>query len=536
MKKTSENTGTFFNRLRSSKITWVVLLGAFLRLFYIGNIPGNTALYVDEMFSGYGAWSILNYGYEISGYHLPMYLTSWGSGMSALQAYIQIPFIAVFGLTGFALRLPAAILGCITLYAFYYICRSIKNEDFAVFAAFILAVIPWHIIMSRWALDCNYFVGFITITIALMIKASKDNRFLPLAFFFIGISLYAYALTWTVMPLFVLLAVIYLFRTGAIRFDKHFLISVVVLGLTALPALLFMAVNLGMMPEIKTPFFSVPKLMIFRSNELSLSPRAMLSHIYAAFKMFVEQDDGTVTGSTPTFGIYYKISGIFILIGLAECLVSFFGGQKRRGNEVYFLILFFCSLIIAATTDLYFYRINMIQIPMTYFLANGLWFLTDLLQKRSKEIVILAYGILCFFFFTYYITDYDDTIATRFADGSKDALAYVDSLKENGEIPQGSTINVFSGISYVTVLYYEKYPTDAYVSEVVYDPDTFASHRALAQSFGDYYFYYDELPEEAPKSGDVFMCSHDDEPAMGYLEANNMNIRYFSNIAVGVAP
>jgi len=459
-----------------------------------------------------------------------------GWGMSIMQALVQMPFIAVFGLTSFALRLPAAILGCITLYAFYYICRSVKNEEFALFATFILAVMPWHIMQSRWALDCNYFAGFITISIALLIKASVNNKFLPLAFFFIGATLYTYALPWTVMPLFVLGSIIYLLCSKSIKNQWCMIGSIAILALMALPLLLFIAVNMNLMHEVVTPFISIPKISHFRSDELSLSPKTMMSHLTSAFNMFVKQDDGTLLGTTAAFGLYYKISGIFILIGLAECIYSFFSTKKMIGNEVYIILLFICSIIIAASTEIYFYRMNIIQIPMTFFLVGGLWYLTDIFTHRSKEVVIVMYSILCFFFIIFYITDYDSSVAKFFNDGNKAAIEYVKEQRSSGALKDGNTVHVVSGMSFTAALFYEQYPTDKYVKEVVYGDTSVTGVRELAQSFGDYHFYYNETLPETPKAGDIFICEHDDADTIEYMEAHNMQINHFTNMVVGTMP
>ncbi len=536
---TKNPISNFFKTIKTDRnkrrLFLVLLFAAFIRLFYIGNIPGNANLYVDEMFSGYEAWSILHYGIDTAGRHFAVYLPAWGSGMSVMQAYTQIPFIAIFGLNSFALRLPAAILGIITLYAFYYICKSIKNEDYAIFATFIMSILPWHVMMSRWALDCNYFVGFITITIALLIKASRNNKFLPLAFLFIGLTLYTYSLPWTVMPIFVLGTIIYMFRAKEIKPDRHFFIALALLVITGLPLLLFVAVNMGYMPELLTPIFSIPKLSIFRAEELSLSPRSMLSHITTAFNMFVNQDDGTLMGTAGRFGLYHKISGVFILIGLAECLVTFFTDKKRRGNEIYFILLFLCSFMIAATTDLYFYRINIIQMPMTYFLVNGLWFVAGALQHKAKEILATTYAVLFFFFFIFYITDYDDSVAKHFFDGNKSAIEFVNEQKKEGHFSDDNTIHAVSGISYVSVIFYEKYPTDQYVNDVVYI-DNADNAREHARILGNYIFYCGEPFTATLKSGDIVICSDTDESTIRRLESMGTDIHYMSSTVVAVAP
>lgn len=87
-----------------------ILLAIALRFWKIGILPGNGAINNDEAFAGYEAWSMLHYGYDSHGYVNPVYLTVWGSGMSVLESYVMMPFIALFGLTAFAIRVPSAVL------------------------------------------------------------------------------------------------------------------------------------------------------------------------------------------------------------------------------------------------------------------------------------------------------------------------------------------------------------------------------------------------------------------------------------------
>jgi 4-amino-4-deoxy-L-arabinose transferase-like glycosyltransferase len=514
----------------------ILFLASLFRLFYIGNIPGNTALYVDEMFSGYEAWSILKYGFDIDGYHLPVYLTAWGSGMSAMQAYNQLPFIWLFGLNGFSLRLPPAILGCITVYAFFYICKSIRNTEFAIFSSFILAVMPWHIMQSRYALDCYYFVGFITITIALLIKGREDRRILVLGFVFAGLTLYTYALNWMVMPIFVIGAAAFMIRKGYARFDKYMVVSAILLFLLAIPLILFVAVNIGFIHEIRTPFLSIPHLRVFRSDEVALSPRMYVHNLYKALNYLINQDDGSLMGCTKTFGLYYKFSNAFIAIGISECVVNFVMRRNiKRDNEFYILLLFGCAVILAGCIDLYtsFYRLNIIQIPMTYFLINGLWVLIERIKDSSKYLAIFIYSVSCFFFLIYYFTDYDDLVAAQLMDGSESAITYVEELANSGKLPDDYRVNVVSGVSFVSVLFYEEYPTDRFMEEVQYVG--LDGPRVLAKEFGHYYFYYDDESVAACKTGDIYICSHDDSDTIEYCERNDMDITYLSNIVVAVA-
>ena len=51
-----------------------------------------------------------------------------------------------------------------------------------IIGTFILAVMPWDIMMSRWALDCNYLTPFLLFGLLFLIKARKhDSRYLLLS-------------------------------------------------------------------------------------------------------------------------------------------------------------------------------------------------------------------------------------------------------------------------------------------------------------------------------------------------------------------
>ena len=514
----------------------ILIIGSFLRLFYIGNIPGNKSLYGDEMLDAYESWSLINYGYDYKGYHFPVYLPSWGTGMNALQAYIQMPFIKLFGLNSFSVRLPAAIIGCITLYAFYYICKKIKSTDFAVFATFILAVMPWHIILSRWSIECNIFAGFITFSIALIIKACENEKFLPLAFFFIGISLYAYALTWTIMPIFVLSITIYLIVCHKVKIDRYLFISLGVLVLVALPLLLFVMVNFGVIPEIVTPFISIPQLKHFRSDEIITSYKDLLRNFYTTLSCFVSQDDGYLQNSTPMFGLYYKFSNIFILLGIAKSFLDYLNNDKSRFHyDFMFIVLFICSVIVGSTVEISFYRMNMIHIPMTYFLAVGLWLFIEEFQKKAERIVVFIYIISCICFLTYYVTYQDDRLAKVYLDGTEQALSYIHELKASDRIDNDATVNIYS-ITFAAVLYYDQYPTDKYIKEVVYEDNQITGLRELAKSFGQYNFIYDFDPSVPPNTDEVYLCAVDDYDVISQLEEYNMTIEYFSYVAVAYTP
>lgn len=103
----------------------ILAVGIFVRIWHFGTVPGG--LNQDEAFAGYEAWSLLKYGVDSAGYRFPVYLTAWGSGMNALNSYLMMPFIAIFGLKVWVIRLPQLIVACLTIPAVYGVVRRLSG-------------------------------------------------------------------------------------------------------------------------------------------------------------------------------------------------------------------------------------------------------------------------------------------------------------------------------------------------------------------------------------------------------------------------
>ena len=56
-----------------------------------------------------------------------MYLTAWGSGMNALNTYLMMPFIALFGMHTWVFRLPQMLIGILSLFAIEEIVSKVAD-------------------------------------------------------------------------------------------------------------------------------------------------------------------------------------------------------------------------------------------------------------------------------------------------------------------------------------------------------------------------------------------------------------------------
>ena len=191
---------------RTDKYFWfataIIAAGCAVRLFALGSIP--CGLNQDEAFAGYNAWALLHYDVDSSGYHNPVYFTAWGSGMNALESYLMIPFVALFGTGTAVLRLPQALMACLSLICVYDLGKHISGRRFALCAVAVLATSPWHIMMARWALESNLSPAFLLLGLCFFMRGLSRGRWLYASAAAYGFSLYTYATIWPIVPILVL--------------------------------------------------------------------------------------------------------------------------------------------------------------------------------------------------------------------------------------------------------------------------------------------------------------------------------------------
>jgi 4-amino-4-deoxy-L-arabinose transferase-like glycosyltransferase len=127
----------------------VVLVAAISRLLGLGTHP--PGFFRDEADKGYTAYLLLKTGRDGAGRSYPLFVKSLRVTTSAVYQYIEIPFVALFGLQEWAVRLPAALAGCGAVLATFFLARRWWGATAGLLAAGFLAVSPWHVLLSRWA-------------------------------------------------------------------------------------------------------------------------------------------------------------------------------------------------------------------------------------------------------------------------------------------------------------------------------------------------------------------------------------------------
>lgn len=170
----------------------ILVLAAFLRLWQLGNIP--LGLSNDEAGNTYSAYSIWKTGYDVSGKFLPLSF-NLDNAFSPVYIYADAPFVGLLGLSAFAARLPFALLGIACIPLMYWLTELIyKKERVSLLAAGLLAISPWHIVVSRVAIDSDFSLFFFLLGLCLFIYYRKSKGIL-LSFVPFVLGFYSYHAT-----------------------------------------------------------------------------------------------------------------------------------------------------------------------------------------------------------------------------------------------------------------------------------------------------------------------------------------------------
>jgi 4-amino-4-deoxy-L-arabinose transferase-like glycosyltransferase len=480
----SENIASIPSRYHKQLFILILFIGCLVRLFAISTVPAG--LNQDEAYAGYEAYSLLNYGMDSHGYANPVYFVSWGSGMNVLYSYLTIPSLILTGnhLTAFAIRLPQALFSCLSLIVFYLLLKQLFHDSKkSLLGLFIFAIMPWHIMLSHWGLESNIAPAFLLFGLFFWIKAMDNSKFFLLSALFYGLSLYAYAPLWMAVPFILVLQFIYSLFMHKLNWDRFFVLAVLLLFILALPLFLFLLINNGIIPEIHNGLFSIPKLLEYRGGELSLQNIKIA--VLQFCTLLITQNDHLIWNSTPYFGMYYKFSILFIVIGLISIAKTTFSNAKEKtyNPKAFILINVLVSIMFALLiNNINVNKINMIHIPLIICCIQGIISTCDFFKFSLYKYVILLYLLSFIGFSGYYFNNYHKDIAEPFQYQANEAVQSAMNKTEG-------TICINKDVFYSNILFATQIPVTRYLDTVHYDPNFPTDATPL--SFDRYVFGYD---------------------------------------------
>jgi 4-amino-4-deoxy-L-arabinose transferase-like glycosyltransferase len=509
----------------------LLLIGISARVLLFGSIP--PGLNQDETSTGYDSYAILNHGMDRSGFHNPVHITSWGSGQSALYVYFAMPFIALFGLNVMAIRAVNLIFGIISLLVFYFLAKRVSNRSVALLSLFLLAISPWHVMMSRWAIDANLFPAVFLIAVFLLTLSFDNKRFLPASLFVFALSLYAYPTAFFIVPIFLLIIFSYLlyYKKIDIKSDfKNLGMSILLFAITALPIFLFVIINYFKMDSIHTALFSVPRLsgpprfsiasLLFNSNPQG----SFYQNIIDTLKIIINQDDDAIWNSIPEYGYMFLFSLPFLAIGFLKLVLeNTFSKTKQFQKSFVFLAWILVSFLLGSLiTHPNINRINIFFIPLIFLIAAGIYYIVQNMRYLAIPVVILY--LLSFSMFSFnYFSVYPEKTEQIFFESFGEAINYASNyVSENPDARVYVTNKV--NMPYIYVLFYQKIDPEVFRSSVkFYNP---GDEFQRVESFGRYSFGINDINQ----SENAIYIIHNSEE--GKFDKSDFTIKKFKYYSV----
>ncbi|HEV8255044.1 MAG TPA: glycosyltransferase family 39 protein [Vicinamibacteria bacterium] len=225
------------SRRTALALVLVIAVAAALRLPRLGRVPNG--LIPDEALSAYDAFSILNTGHDQHGERLPLFPLSTAR-LSSVYMYATVPSVALLGLTETAARLPAALAGIATVAALFALVREAYGPGAALLSALLLAISPWHVLITRTGFEWAMLPALATLALVLLTRGAW-----LLASLCAGLALYSYAPGRVLVPM-LLLAFALVRRSRLRRKRRAALAAAAILAVMATPVAVSMAAGGGL--------------------------------------------------------------------------------------------------------------------------------------------------------------------------------------------------------------------------------------------------------------------------------------------------
>lgn len=202
-----------------------------IALVYVFDLGGAPVYFGgDEAHFAVVGQSIATTGRNLNGDFMPLFFNladpaadltplPWGdTWYQPMLFYLVAMVLTVAPLSEFAVRLPTAIVGGVITPLLVYLVaqRLFKRRGMALFSAVVFALMPPQVILSRQALDYVCPLPFMLGWLWFLIDYTETRRIrsVVIGSVCLGLGFYSYIASWVMMPIYLALSMIVLWRAG----------------------------------------------------------------------------------------------------------------------------------------------------------------------------------------------------------------------------------------------------------------------------------------------------------------------------------
>jgi len=513
-------------------LVFIIIAAFFLRFFQLGTNP--PSLTWDEVALGYNAYSL---GIDLRdefGTFLPLAsLESFGDYKPPVYAYLDIFPIKLFGLTSFAVRFPSAFLGVMTVLLTYFLTlrifyRSDNKKLYALCSMLVLALSPWHIMLSRAAFEANVATFFIVLGVYTFLTAVQGRKWMILlsAVSFV-LAMYSFNSARIIVPLLVFALSCLCLRP--LLKDKRQTIIAGVLGLVMiLPLVAFLRSPQAGIRFQEVNIFSDLSLVEYSNQSIANDDNAVWSKLIhnhrvvyglAFLQHYLDHFNPNflfITGdvnpkfSTHDLGQLYLWELPFLVVGLL------FLFRKREGYWWVIPLWLVIGIIPAGTAKETPHALRMeavlptLQLIVGYGLVSSFGIIASLRSSLIRKVILSASCLVLVISVFYFQYGYFKHYSSRF---SKDwQYGYEELINVINENKFAQTIVFDSGHlgrPYIYYLFYNKVDPRDFRQTMDVTRDNFGF--VDVKGFGEYRFTR-KIGSEVKSSNNIYVGSPKDVP------------------------
>ncbi|MBP7118744.1 glycosyltransferase family 39 protein [Candidatus Woesebacteria bacterium] len=492
----------------------IVIFAFILRFFNLSSFP--PSLNWDEISHGYNAYSVLKTGTDEWG-ALPIgNFRAYGDYPLTANLYLTVPFVALFGLTEFAIRFPHVLLGVGTVIATYFLAKGVtKRKDIALLSSFLIAVDPWTLFTSRFVLQSNISIFLLVSAFACFFNRDKYPKLLTFATVLFGMSLFAYHTTRIVTPLVMLLLVL-VYRRSVVTKST---VILTFLFAAALGVILLQSSSRARANEVFLLNPGVVAQIESQRNESTWSPLVSKIIYNRPIYLLTHTAKNYIEYFSPTYlfiegGTQYQFSvphhGLMYVVWLPFFYIGLFTIVKRASKkDTVSLVLLGWLLIAPIPASITVERFAVLRatslLPLPeLFSAIGIFAFCELVLKSKRHairlvsVVTVITLLLLARYLTIYTTTYTKDYSWAWQYGYKEAVIF---SQENYSRFDKIIVTKKYGEPHEFFLFYGKIDPMTYKTSKTLNRFT-QSNWWWVDSFEKYVFMNDW---QIPKQGDTFV-------------------------------
>lgn len=262
------------------------------------------------------------------------------------------------------MRLPAAVAGTLSVIALFLLARTLGGAPVALMAAFFMAISPWSILFSRWALQGSFIPLMIAAGIGGLILAKRrHSAWLLLSAVGFALAFYTYSGARPFVLAFVVVASALHWRMALDRSSRLWVVGAIILFIFMItPTLLAMFAPGGTARFQRISVFSADRSFV---ESLTVMVRNYLLHYSPSF-LFLHGDPQP-RHSVTSFGVLYHIEFLFALIGL---IALFLKRLPERWLLLAWLILFPVGAMLTDPREMPHALRSIVALPLPQLLAG----------------------------------------------------------------------------------------------------------------------------------------------------------------------